>query len=89
MRISARRDDPGFAPWVNLARVRFWLAGVERTDVITADEERRWALCEARDERGHVIVDGDAVRTVEFYGDVRIELPPLAASAYATGECIS
>ena len=75
MKISIERSHPAFHEWA--PRVcRFYLDGVERSHVLFADEERRFAVTRRLDE------DGEAVRgrdggflTDEFRGTVRIDCP--------------
>lgn len=57
MRYSCREDDAGFANFIKARPVRVLIDGVERGNVITADEDRRQALCTMRDERGRLVVD--------------------------------
>lgn len=74
MRLSADQGDPGFRP--NTQNVKVFFNGVERTHVITADEERRTVVVCALDERGHVQIDwwSGEIRRETLYGDVRIEI---------------
>ena len=74
MRLSTERNDPGFHPQACLARV--YLAGSQRQNVVTADEERRWAKLYRLDEHGRIVVKDGHALTEDFWGDVRIELPP-------------
>jgi hypothetical protein len=82
VRISSNPRDRGYAPLAS-RNARVWLAGVERKDVITADEEQRFALCVVFDEHGRAVVDEKTgkPKTVDFYGDVRVELPPSSCFA--------
>jgi hypothetical protein len=74
MRLSVRSGDPGYHPRASLVRV--FLSGSERSNVLTADEEKRWALLHRLDEDGRPIFVKGEPSTEEFWGDVRIELPP-------------
>ena len=74
MRLSLRKDDPAYNPAATHCKV--FLEGVQRTDVLTADEERRYALLEKRDEHGRPVIAQREIQTVEFWGHVRIETPP-------------
>jgi hypothetical protein len=72
MRISSRPDDPGYTPHMHDYRV--FIAGSERGNVETADEEKRYAVTLDRDEEGRPALDkAGNQRRQEFWGDVRIE----------------
>ena len=73
MRASVDKDDPGYAPHSIGAKV--FLDGVQRSHVVTADEEKRLIVRYVTDEKGRFKIDGDNVRRETLYGDVRIELP--------------
>lgn len=75
MRISAIKGDPGYTD--GCYGVRIFLDGVEVDHVFTADEERRFIVQGDLDARGRLQIstDGETVRTVKRYGEVRVELP--------------
>ncbi len=73
MRVSVDKSDLGYHP--RGVRCRVFLAGSERNNVITADEEKRMAVLVKLDEHGRPTIKGDQVQTEIFYGDVRIERP--------------
>jgi hypothetical protein len=81
MRLSRDPSDPGYVTWCEVpgARAaRVFLAGAERHNVVTADEEKRMAVVYKLDAEGHYVVDeakGEIVLET-FYGDVCIQLPP-------------
>lgn len=73
MRASVDPCDPDYHPMAS--RCRVFLEGAERNNVITADEEKRFALLHRLDDRGRVVVKDGKAATDAFYGTVRIELP--------------
>lgn len=72
MRASCDVDDAAWTHHFNVLHI--YLAGSERSNVITADEGKRWALVWKLDEFGHKVKDdkGEFV-TQEFWGDVCIK----------------
>jgi len=74
MRMSIRRDDPGYSHRAYTAKP--YLNGVLLDNCITADEERGEVLCYARDANGDFYLNDakDEVVTETLYGHVRIEL---------------
>jgi 3-dehydroquinate synthase class II len=75
MRVSSDPADSGYTPCMHQFRV--WLAGAERSNVLTADDTKRYAVQLARDEFGRPVLDKDGnQRRQEYYGDVRIERSP-------------
>lgn len=57
MRLSARKDDPGYRPdWESLLPITVLLDGVEVPKCITADEELGYVKFFALDERGNTIL---------------------------------
>jgi hypothetical protein len=72
-RVSRIMDDAGFT---ECRRCRVFLAGVEVNNVLTADEEKRYAETYRKDVHGLCVFDknGEAV-TDEFYGDVAVICP--------------
>lgn len=83
MRLSTDKADPGYSPTACLARV--WLAGAERTTVITADEEKRYALITKLDADGRIVVKDGQIQTEEFWGDVRIEPAQVVGATWPSG----
>lgn len=73
MRMSVDSSDPDFHPGAWLCRV--FLEGVERNNVITADEERRLAVLYKLDQDGRYIEVDGKLATETFYGAVLI-VPP-------------
>jgi hypothetical protein len=75
MRLSMDEGDPGYSP---LARgVRVFLDGIERTMVVTADEEKRALVRYVTNDKGRLRVNatGDDIERETLHGDVRIEVP--------------
>lgn len=73
MRISTDADYPYFHDWAWKV-CRFYLAGSERSNVVLADEEKRYAITYRLDENGNLRRDkAGKYLTDEFRGDVRIE----------------
>lgn len=75
MRLSADRNDPGFSPISRDPRVKVLLDGVERRDVVTADEEQRLIVIYARYPDGRPKLAGRDWGTETLYGAVSIVLP--------------
>lgn len=74
MRISSSPDDASYSPHAHLCR--FWVAGSERNNVVTIDEERRFALLLRRDEFGAPALDKNGAQIAErYWGDVRVDCP--------------
>ncbi len=76
MRLSAVKDDPGYAPDAMYAEA--YLDGIRLQDCITADEECGLALVYAKDPNGKVLsdpVDPDRPLTTVVYGKVEIRWP--------------
>jgi hypothetical protein len=72
MRVSSDPADSGYTPCMHQYRV--WLAGAERSNVLTADDTKRYAVTLARDEWGKPVLDKNGWQIRQpFYGDVRIE----------------
>jgi hypothetical protein len=75
MKISIERTHPAFHDWA-FKVCSFYLDGVQRNNVITADEEGRMAVTRRLDENGETMHDRDGkVLTDVFSGSVRIECP--------------
>lgn len=74
MRLSTDKEDPGYSPTAQPARVFF--NGAEVRGVFTADEEQRLIVQAVLDEHGHFQIAPckTKVLTDVRYGDVRIEL---------------
>jgi hypothetical protein len=74
MRISVDESDTGYHHAAHLCRI--WLEGAERSNVVTADEEHRFAVTLRRNEFGEPVLDkAGQPLTDNFYGAVRIECP--------------
>lgn len=90
MRVSVDPGDPGYLAEIRSygggGGVKVFLGGVERTHVVTADEEKRFIVCHRLDVAGRPLLNPGrtaVLRDVE-YGDVRVELaPPLLAIVQA------
>ena len=74
MRISSDPADPFYSP--HMHHCTCWVAGSERNNVVTIDEERRFALLLRRDEFGAPALDKSGAQIVEpYFGDVRVACP--------------
>lgn len=75
MRYSVDQDDPGYANWKAIGTARCWIDGVERGNVITADEEKRVAVLAVLDDHGMPKLNAarTEVLTETVYGAVRVE----------------
>lgn len=73
MRVSVDKDDPGYSPQHMGAKV--FLDGIERSQVVTADEEQRLIIRYVTDQKGRLVIDRNGVLRETLVGDVRIELP--------------
>ena len=72
MRVSSEPTDSGYTP--HMSDYRVWLAGAERNNVETADDQKRYAVTLARDEWGRPVLDKEGRQVRQpFWGDVRIE----------------
>jgi hypothetical protein len=73
MRISTDPDDRGFHISANYCR--FFLEGAERLNVVTADEEGRFAVTLRLDEFGQPVKDKKTGKTIhdKFFGAVRVD----------------
>jgi hypothetical protein len=72
MRISTLPTDAGYTPRAHEYRV--WLAGSERNNIVTADDQERFAVTFRRNEFGEPVKDKTGAQVTErFWGDVRIE----------------
>jgi hypothetical protein len=72
MRISTLPSDVGYTPRAHEYRV--WLAGSERNNIVTADDQERFAVTFRRNEFGEPVKDKTGAQVTErFWGDVRIE----------------
>lgn len=85
MRLSVDKNDPGYVPRYLGARV--YLDGIERSRVITADEEQRLIVRCVTDERGRPVLNRERneVARETLHGEVRIEL---SDKARALVECV-
>lgn len=70
MRYSSDEQDEGFANWIKARPARVLIDGVERSNVITADEEKRRALCTVRDANGKMVVEDGRIKTEWITGTV-------------------
>ena len=86
VKISVDRTHPAFHEWA--PRVcRFYLGGVERNNVLFADEERRFALTRRLDEAGEEMRDREGnPLTDEFRGTVRIDCPDWLREEMESGD---
>jgi hypothetical protein len=86
VKISVDRSHPAFHEWA--PRVcRFYLGGVERNNVLFADEERRFALTRRLDEAGEEMRDrAGNLLTDEFRGTVRIDCPDWLREEMESGD---
>jgi len=86
VKISVDRNHPAFHEWA--PRVcRFYLGGVERNNVLFADEERRFALTRRLDEAGEEMRDVEGhLLTDEFRGTVRIDCPDWLREEMESGD---
>lgn len=80
MRISCRKDDPGYLPWRSLPKptaVQVYLDGTRVQEVITADDVEGFVLAYVTDESGKPKLSDsrDAFLTERRTGVVRIEVP--------------
>ena len=73
MRLSVNENQPH-----EYVEARIYLDGIERKDVIAADEEARYIDMYCRDESGALIVYCDEIKTQRLHGLVRIDLPILS-----------
>ena len=77
-RMSTDKDDPGYAAWksarANGQQIAVLLDGLERTDVITADETKREITRGVIDSSGRILVDHDKgeIVTETLHGEVVI-----------------
>jgi hypothetical protein len=86
VKISVDRSHPAFHEWA--PRVcRFYLGGVERNNVLFADEERRFAITRRLDEAGEEMRGplGELL-TDEFRGTVRIDCPDWLREEMESGD---
>jgi hypothetical protein len=74
MRISSDPADRSYSNHLMHPKVKVYLDGIERSGVITADEERRTVVMVARDQKGNLIVDGNDLRRESLLGTVHVEV---------------
>ena len=74
MRVSTNKDHPDYHPLAHLCS-GVYLAGAQRANVVSADEEGRKATVIRLDDKGRPIVKAGELVHDEFFGDVRIECP--------------
>lgn len=73
MRVSCRKDDRGYMPLPFTRALRILVDGIERTKVITADEEGRFVLRFVTPYKRTAA--GDELLTEELRGDVVVLTP--------------
>ena len=75
MKISIDRNHPTYHDWA-FKVCAFYIDGAQRNNVLTADEEGRFAITRRLDQDGETMRDANGVMlTDEFRGAVRIECP--------------
>ena len=75
MKISLDSNHPAYNDWA-FKVCSFYLDGVQRNNVMTADEEGSFAITRRLDETGETVYDRNGkMLTDEFRGAVRIECP--------------
>jgi hypothetical protein len=86
VKISVDRSHPAFHEWA--PRVcRFYLGGVERNNVLFADEERRFAITRRLGDAGEDMYDREGnLLTDEFRGIVRIDCPDWLREEMESGD---
>lgn len=79
MRLSTDPTDPAYIGGCP-GKVRVLLDGIERTDVVTADEERRELVRYVRDSQGRLMVNlrSGEIQRETLYGAVVILMDPWA-----------
>lgn len=77
MRLSTDPSDRAYHALANSGHVRVWLAGAERTNIVTADEEGRCAITYRLDANGRYVLNKERTEIARdhFHGDVRIDCP--------------
>ena len=85
MRLSVDPLDLGYHPQAN--RCRVFLEGAERSNVVTADEERRYAVTYRLDDQGKTVLRAGKPVKDEFWGAVRIELPEGGLQPWPPVDC--
>jgi hypothetical protein len=83
MKVSADRSHPAFSDCFSMCRI--WLEGAERHNVVTADEDGRFAVTTRLDEFGNPITRGGQPVTDVFHGAVRVECPEWLRKERETG----
>ncbi len=79
MRLSTDKDDPGYSVYASVGDIKVYLNGAQCSGVITADEEKRYALRLRRTDSGMLMFDNDGkLATEQFYGHVRLEISEAA-----------
>lgn len=72
MRMSVITSDPGYSP--NAFMYDVMLNGSRITDCVTADVDRGYVVCFARDESDNLLISGDQLLYEQFFGSVQIIL---------------
>lgn len=85
MRLSVRKDDPGYPAWSRIdqkAEVRVYLDGIQVEECITADEEAGYVLCNKLKNGKPFITKTQEVATEKRHGrvEIRVDGAPVAAS---------
>ncbi|MBI2769220.1 MAG: hypothetical protein HYX47_06340 [Burkholderiales bacterium] len=83
MKVSADRNDPAFSDCFAMCRI--WLEGAERSNVVTADEDGRFAVTTRLDENGDPVLRAGQPVTDVFRGAVRVECPDWLRKERETG----
>lgn len=76
MRISIRKDDPGYHPMAY--KCEAYLDGVKLRRCFTADEEKGEVYCYEEDENGKIFIDPekpDCIKEIVLYGKVKVVVP--------------
>lgn len=73
MRITVLDDDQGRKINIGEERFRILLDGKEMERVITADDVKGEVVYFPLDESGHLIRDGDEIKSLTAYGRVEIQ----------------
>lgn len=76
MRISTKKDDPGYRGDATNGATAIYLDGTELEFCHTADEEEGIAICYIKDEEGNYLKDEkdqDKLKETTFHGNIKIE----------------
>ncbi|WP_157266523.1 hypothetical protein [Azohydromonas aeria] len=88
MRLSVDPEDPDFLDGCNHMGVRVFLDGTERSEVVTADEERGLLVRYVTDERGKLVLNAARTEPLRetLHGAVAIEAPHFLRAIQAEKE---